>query len=137
MAIFGAASKIRLVSCRAELQAIANEAIKSVEFVVQEGHRNQEDQEKAFAEGRTQKHWPDGNHNKLPSDAYDLVPISTELDVWKIDDPAVQVLWWKLAYALLRAAEKLGYKLRWGNDWNSDGNTADTKLKDWPHWELV
>ena len=38
------------------------------------GHRNKEDQNKAFAEGKSKLKWPKGKHNKLPSQAVDAAP---------------------------------------------------------------
>jgi hypothetical protein len=137
MPSFSQTSAARLATCDPRLQQVFNAVVREVDCTVLVGHRNQADQEKAFAEGKSQKHWPEGEHNAQPSRAVDVVPVvPAGLDVWNVKDPAIQIYWWKLQYGVMRKAETLGIKVRWGLDWNSDGNTADTKLKDWPHWEV-
>jgi peptidoglycan L-alanyl-D-glutamate endopeptidase CwlK len=37
---------------------------------------------------------------------------------------------------VLGIAQSMGIRLIWGNDWNRDFNTGDTKFKDYPHFEL-
>ncbi len=40
-------------------------------------------------------------------------------------------------YKICRAeADKLGVKVRWGADWNRNGDWRDEKFRDWPHFEL-
>jgi len=38
------------------------------------GFRNEADQEAAFAAGTSKEHWPNGKHNRRPSDAADVEP---------------------------------------------------------------
>jgi peptidoglycan LD-endopeptidase CwlK len=37
----------------------------------------------------------------------------------------------------LEIAKELGIKVRWGNDWDMDGDLNDQKFIDSPHFELV
>lgn len=130
---FSAQSKAQLATCDPRLQKIANEAIKIFDFVVVEGHRNKEAQDKAFAKGLSKVRWPYGNHNKKPSLAMDCAP-------WPID-------WSDQAKALERfvfmqgifyaTAAKLGIPIRLGIDWNRNNDMRDEKgLHDYPHIEL-
>lgn len=129
MPTFSAKSLAKLATCDQRLQQVAHEAIQDFDFSVIAGHRNREDQDKACAAGFSKTPWPTSNHNCIPSRAMDLAP-------WPID--------WKdvkrfkgLAKCVLAAADKLGIKIRWGGDWDMDGDSADEKFLDMPHFELI
>jgi hypothetical protein len=130
---FGSASKRELKSCVAELQTLANEVIKIFDFSVLEGHRNERDQNIAFAKGASQRQWPLGEHNSKPSKAMDVSPWPID---WKNEEVARQrfVL---LAGFMLCTALRLGIKLRWGGDWNGNLDTRDEKFRDYGHFEVV
>jgi peptidoglycan L-alanyl-D-glutamate endopeptidase CwlK len=34
-------------------------------------------------------------------------------------------------------ARAMGIRVRWGGDWNSNGNLLDQSFDDCPHWEIV
>lgn len=89
------------------------------------GHRNKEDQDKAFAEKKSKLKFPDSKHNKKPSLAVDLVPdpdrnpktISwTDMKEWQI-----------MCHVVEQAADELGINIRLGRDFS---------FVDWPHIEL-
>lgn len=42
-----------------------------------------------------------------------------------------------LAGLIMAAAAEEGVKIRWGGDWDGDGNNADSSFHDMPHFELV
>jgi len=42
-----------------------------------------------------------------------------------------------LAGLMYAAAAVVGVKIRWGGDWDSDGNNADSNFNDLPHYELL
>ena len=118
---FGTTSLKRLESCHPKLQEIMNEAIKQMDFSVLEGHRNEEDQNKYFAEGKSKVAFPDGKHNDFPSRAVDIAPYPID---WKDRDR--QHL---LAGRVLAIAEMKGIKIRWGGFFKN--------FYDSPHFELV
>lgn len=125
---FSAVSQARLHTCDPRLQLLLNTVIKTVDFAVLCGHRNEADQNKAFAEGKTTKEWPMSKHNRFPSLAVDIAPSPID---WK--DTARFA---RLFGYIERVAEELGIKVRWGGDWNGNYRTADEKLVDMPHIEL-
>jgi peptidoglycan L-alanyl-D-glutamate endopeptidase CwlK len=133
----------KLATCRPELIQVFTAVGKVMDCEALVGHRGEQDQNRAVAERRSTKPWPTGEHNKLPSAAVDVAPKLPDtlkrkgLTVWNIEDPEVECLWWRLVYLILRTAERLGIKLRWGMDWDGDGDVTDTRLRDWPHWELI
>ena len=51
-----------------------NEAIKHFDFSVLEGHRPEREQNEAYDAGRSQRLWPTGSHNSMPSKAVDVAP---------------------------------------------------------------
>jgi len=38
---------------------------------------------------------------------------------------------------VLRVAETMGIKIRYGGDWDGDRKTTDQRFKDLPHFELL
>lgn len=131
------ASQDKLATCDQRLQDILNEAIKIVDFTVLTGHRNQADQDKAVAEGKSQKKWPTGNHNSLPSRAVDIAPWLPEV---KIDWNDV-VGFGRLMGVVQAIAFTHGVKLRYGLDWDGDyrtvGRDPNEHFLDAPHVELA
>jgi len=134
MAKFGKASTRRLQTLDPRLQLILQEAIKFFDFTIICGHRTKEEQNRAFAEGMSKLKWPNSHHNSIPSTAVDIAP-------W---DPVNKTIDWKhrdrfiyLAAFIVGVAFKMGYKLRWGGDWDSDTLMNDQIFVDLPHLELV
>lgn len=126
MPVFGAASKAALVKCHPHLQAIANEAIKEIDFRVLDATRGRDDQERAFAAGKSKVHFGQSAHNYVPAIAYDLFPAPYD---WNNRQAFIS-----LSKVILRIAKAKDIPIRWGGDWNGDGNLADGW--DMPHYEL-
>lgn len=132
MPVLGAESKKQLSTCDTRLQLIANEAIKYVDFKVLEGHRNKAAQELAFAKGLTKLHYPYGNHNSLPSRAFDFAPFPVD---WSERSAAIARFAF-VAGVFLVVSRQLGIKIRFGWDWNRNLDPRDESFIDWPHIEL-
>lgn len=117
---YGKTSKERLATCHPDLQEIFNEAIKNQDITIMCGHRNEEDQEKAFKEGNSKLHYPNSKHNSHPSVAIDagFYPIDwNDLPRWK-----------EFAQSILDIAESKGIPLKSGGlSWGWD----------YPHFELT
>lgn len=129
---FGYSSIKQLETCHPLLQKVLNEAIKTYDFSVLEGFRNKEAQNKAYAEGKSKKQWPDGDHNKCPSEAADLIAYDKDGMPWN-DEVRFGVLIGHIQSAAIR----VGVKIRCGLDWDMDGKSEDEKFKDLGHIELV
>ena len=157
-------SLMQLQTCHDDLQKLAYEVLKTRDFAVLCGHRNQQDQDAAFNSGASQVKWPDGNHNKLPSTAFDLMPVVNgiritadataiakrlgitpsvlNLDVTKkamvtrLVQEEREVLTY-FAGLVVGIAVSLGIRLRWGGDWDGDGDLCDNKFDDLFHFELL
>lgn len=139
MPIFGAESKRQLATCHNDLQAVANEAIKYIDFSITEGHRGQAAQELAVAKGNSQVHFPFGRHNSLPSLAFDFSPFPIDwgggqynLERWCYIAGYIMMIGERLL-----AEGKITHKLRWGGDWNRNDDMRDEKFRDRPHIEIV
>ncbi len=122
-------SAIKLAECDERLQWVFNEVIDTFDHTVLVGHRNQSDQEEMYETGRSQLQWPNSNHNKIPSRAIDVIPYPID---WN-DRERITLF----AGFVLGTAQAMGFKLRWGGDWDRDWKTADNTFDDLVHFELV
>jgi len=129
MPVFSARSQKNLSGCHESLILVCHHAIRLYDFAVTCGHRGEEEQHKAFLDGLSDKDYPDGKHNKKPSEAVDLVPCPID---WKYLPP-----FYFLGGVVMTVAHNLGVALRWGGDWDRDGDFKDNTLIDLGHFELV
>lgn len=128
---FSSSSLIKLATCHPDLRRIATIVIEQFDFTVIEGYRGRVKQEIAYRNGASQVNWPDSKHNDTPSNAYDLMP-------WPIDWTTKSSNTERsclLAGIVLSTAWTYGIELRWGGDWNMDGDTRDEKFRDYGHFE--
>jgi peptidoglycan L-alanyl-D-glutamate endopeptidase CwlK len=129
MPSFGSTSKERLSTIDHRLRMACEEAIKLYDFTVLVGHRTEQEQNKAFAEAKSKLHWPKSKHNQLPSLAVDIAPYPIDWNDTK--------RFYYLAGLMKGCAAKLGYKLRWGGDWDGDGDFKDQSFNDLVHFEII
>lgn len=114
-----------------KLEKVVLRAAKLTEFpfMVFEGVRTlaRQKQLKARGASKTLK------SRHLTGHAVDLVPLIDGKPVW--DAPATRVI----AAAMFTAAHDLGLQgdIRWGGDWDGDGDWRDERFYDGPHFELV
>ena len=139
MPAYSTASQAQLATCDPRLQQVFNEVIKDFDVTILEGHRGEEAQERAYAKGLSQVHWPKGKHNSIPSKAVDVAPYPVD---W--GDPtdrnkaeAARQRFCYLAGWVMATAKRLGIPLRWGGDWDSDRDTRDEKFRDLGHFEIT
>jgi len=115
------------------LQHYLDRALREVaDISLVSGHRGQKEQNEAFDSGHSKVRWPDGNHNKLPSLAVDLQPYPYPRSTLKLH----AALGYIAGRIIQRAAED-GITIRWGGDWDKDGDTTDQKFDDLFHLEIV
>lgn len=129
MPAFGKSSLDKLATCDPRLQKVFNEVIKHFDCTVIEGHRGEEAQNKAFAEGKSKLKYPQGKHNKTPSLAADVLPYPID---WN-DTNRMRYF----AGFVVGIAATMGIKLRWGGDWNQNTELKDNSFNDLPHFELA
>lgn len=129
---FSKRSLAALETCDPRLQKLAHEAIRLVDFTILEGHRGREAQNDAYRRGASQVKWPNGNHNKYPSRAFDFAPYPVD---WEESAPAL-ARFALVAGVFLAEAARLGIRIRFGFDWNRNLDPRDERFRDWPHVEL-
>lgn len=135
MPSFGKTSRERLETCDPRLQRVLEKAIKIVDFSVVEGHRTEEKQRAYFAAGKSKL---DGvihksKHQSWPSQAVDIYPYPIDLS----DTEKARARFYHLLGAIKAVAAELGVPLRFGLDWDGDGDFADQTFDDLPHLELL
>lgn len=95
------------------------------------GHRDAETQNELNRAGKSKVRWPYSKHNRYPSHAVDIAPYP-----YPHYEPK---LWGALGYLAGRAydiAAEEGFKIRWGGDWDEDGDLTDQSFDDLFHIEL-
>lgn len=137
MPAFGKKSLTILQRVHPDLVDVLTEAIKLVDFTVTYGHRTLEEQQALYAQGRTTPGKIvtkcDGVNNKSahqgdPSLAVDLAP-------WPVDWSNRNRFYF-LAGVIMGVASHMGVKIRWGGDFNRNGDLTDDDFVDIPHFEL-
>lgn len=145
---FGSTSLGRLATVHPKLRQVVHRALElsPIDFMVLEGIRTPERQRELYGQGRTtaqctaagisvkyakphlQKVTWTLNSNHFTGRAVDLVPWPVDWrDLAKFD---------AIAKAMFAAAKELGIGIRWGADWDQDGNPREKGETDSPHFEL-
>ena len=130
MPVFSKRSLKALQDVHPDLRKVLDHALEFSDFVVLEGYRSVERQRRLFAAGASKIDGvkKKGKHNYLPALAVDVAPYPIDFnDVRRYHD---------LAQVILLAAKHLGIAIRWGGDWDRDGDTKDQKFNDIGHFEL-
>lgn len=125
---FSEKSLTKLATCDERLQSVFNEVVKYFDCTVLEGHRGEEAQNRAYAEGKSKLRWPNGNHNSVPSKAVDVIPYPVD---WS--DRERMTLF---AGFVLGTARQMGIKLRWGGDWDNNTQVKDNSFDDLVHFQV-
>lgn len=135
---FGRRSREQLKTCHPDLQKVAAEAIKLLDFSVVEGHRSREKQNEYYLKGVSKLKYPASKHNRWPSEAFDLLPFPV---LYGHPSDFVKDIYRQRQMDLIRVvmyvADQLGVKLRSGSDWNLNGDMTDEGFLDLAHFELL
>lgn len=139
---FSRTSERRLSSCEDNLIRVFNLAIKrtDVDFGIACGYRSVKEQQQLYAQGRTEPGsivtYVDGvskksKHNYTPSQAVDVFAWVNNTASWDKEHLIY------IAGVVMCCAKELGVKLRWGGNWDCDGEIiSDQRFQDLPHYEL-
>ena len=127
---FSEKGKTRLASAHMDLQRLFNEIILHTDCAILEGHRDQATQDLYFATGKSKLKWPQGKHCSTPSKAVDACPCINGKATF---DHATCV---EFGWLVVKKAEEMGIALRWGGDWDGDGDRSDQNFDDLVHFEL-
>lgn len=132
---FSKNSKAQLSTCDQRLQDLFNEVIKYFDCTIDQGYRNEIEQNIAFNDGKSEKKYPNGKHNQYPSIAVDVYPYNSKIkDIdWKDEKTMIY-----FAGFVMGIAKSMDISIRWGGDWNMDNNASNNNsLNDWGHFELI
>jgi hypothetical protein len=133
MRSWGNSSRKAYVTLDPRLQKLCDRTLEEVaDISLICGHRGEAEQNFAHANGNSKLRWPNGRHNKLPSLAVDFQPYPQPTERAK--------LWASLAYIagqMKQMALQDGITLRWGGDWNDNGDLTDQTFDDLYHIEIV
>ena len=143
------------MSRRIDAEKKRRKGVYKFDFSVRDGVRGEAAQEKAFASGNSKVKFPDSKHNKKPSQAIHFRPYpmrwpnKPELYVgmgtvdFKKTNKEIKIYakqlgrFYQLAGFIQAVATDLNIQVRWGGDWNRDGNVMDQNFDDLAHWEVV
>jgi len=108
-----------------------------MDFSVVEGLRTLAKQREYFEKGASKT--MNSKHLKQPdghAHAVDLYPYPIDMKAVRAGMAKEIVRFGVLAGMMLKAAPSQGIILRWGGDWDLDGETLDHTFTDMPHFEI-
>ena len=122
---FGKRSRERLKGVDTRLINVLNELIKMMDVTIIEGVRTKERQAELLKQGATKVKYSKHMEGK----AVDLSPYPID---WENRDG-----FYYMGGMIRGIAKQLGLKVRFGGDWNSDGDTKDNNFDDLVHIEIL
>lgn len=121
---FGKRSRERLIGVDPRLVKVLNELIKIMDVTIIEGVRSKERQEQLLAQGKTKTKYS----KHITGKAVDLAPYPIN---WEDRE-----MFHYMGGMLRGIGQSMGLKIRWGGDWDSDGDINDNKFDDLVHVEI-
>lgn len=120
---FSERSQNNLNACHPNLIELMEVALKSspIDFSIICGHRDEEEQNKAYRDNKSDLKYPESKHNEIPSLAVDIAPYPIN---WKDINKFIE-----LSEHIKKVAHDLDIPIWFGGDWKS--------RKDYPHYELL
>jgi peptidoglycan L-alanyl-D-glutamate endopeptidase CwlK len=113
------------------LQVICDELLNYVDISLTSGYRDREEQNALYENRKSKVRFPDSKHNRKPSQAVDLQP-----HPYPSNENDLRAALGYIAGLAMLIAEKHGWQLRWGGDWNRNGSVVDNGFDDLFHLEL-
>lgn len=151
---FSDRSKKFLKECDERFEGPLNDVLQMIDCSIIEGHRDQKKQDSLFPKF-TKVAWPQSKHNKWPSQAIHVVPylplpigaltgnkkqinvIAAQYGItYEQAEDVMRDSFSFLAGAVIAASRTHGLKVRWGGDWDRDGELFDNKFDDLAHYEI-
>lgn len=134
---FGNSSLERLKTCNQEIVEIMLEAIKTspIDFGIPKfgGRRTAEEQKRLFEDGASTKDGINKLSKHQSGDAVDVIAYVPSIGGYTYDVR----YYYMIAGHVLATANRLGYKVKWGGDWDSDRDLDDQRFDDLVHFELI
>lgn len=131
-------SRQRLATVDPVLALVFEEALKAglIDIAIIQGRRSKEQQNVYYAAGKSKVQWPNSKHNtETPNElaqAIDAGPVVHGKISWEKDHCIY------LAGIVMATAASLGVKIRWGGNWDMDGEpVTDQSFQDLVHYEKI
>lgn len=107
-----------------------------IDIAVVQTARSKAEQDRYFEIGKSQVRWPKSKHNRLSTAdkvlAFDAAPYVNGKVSWKKEHCIF------LAGIIQSAAKSLGVIIRWGGNWDMDGEPiTDQNFQDLVHYEVI
>lgn len=141
---FSEKSQAKLHTCHPDLIQIFTKVVEIRDCTIIEGYRDEETQNEYFRTGKSQVQFPNGNHNRSPSMAADVMEYFPDRPHirWSDKDGIEDFANYVIDVAdMLRDQGEITHMLRWGGDWDRDGvrvdHDPDERFFDGPHFELT
>ena len=134
MPMFSERSTIKLRTCDPLLVNLFLAVVADFDCTVLCGHRSQLEQDEVYHRGLSQLLFPHSRHNKIPSEAVDVVPYFSQKPHIRWDDLQSFCLF---AGFVLGVASQKGIYVRWGGNFNMSDDIHSNKFVDMPHFELA
>lgn len=131
---FSSKSQAKLNECHKDIQIICNELIKYIDFTVVTGYRSPEEQLKKYQQGFSKV--KRGKHNYNPSLAIDIQPYPLSNNQKREQFYYLAGFFMGIAKTL-KAEGLITHDIRFGGDWDKDGEIIDNTFDDLYHFELI
>lgn len=130
---FSETSLKKLETCHPDLQKLMKSALSNsiIDFGISVGERNQKEQDEAYRTGKSKLPYPKSKHNSNPSMAVDIFAFVNGKVTWELK------YYYFIAGVVFTEAKRLGIKIRWGGNFNSNSDFSDDAFIDAVHFELV
>ena len=134
---FSENSKRKLSECHEDIQIICEHLIKYIDFTVVTGYRSPQEQLIKLKEGKSKVKV--SKHNSLPSMAIDIQPYPLEVKNGKSKREQFYYLagYFMGIAKMLKAVGTISHDVRFGGDWDKDGDIKDNSFDDLYHFELI
>lgn len=122
-------SRTKLDTAIPPMQLLFEAVLKERDHTILCGFRGPREQNEAYAANKSKVKFPHGKHNSYPSMAVDAAPYPID---WH-DIPR----FYAFGEFVLKKAREMGMVVRWGGDWDMDGDYDDQIFNDLVHFEFV
>ncbi|MGH9858077.1 MAG: M15 family peptidase [Acidobacteriota bacterium] len=129
---FSRRSQEQLDTCDVKIKRVFGGIIEVRDCKILEGIRGRSRQIELFISKKSKLDWPNSKHNRVPSQAVDVVPWPFPQEAWEDREFWVEWTSWVKGFAT-----GMGVTLISGFDWDNDYDLRDQKFYDGPHFELV
>lgn len=149
MPTFGARSRRVRSTIDPRLRGVLDRVIVDTDFTLLAGRRGRADQAEAKATGNSKANWPDSRHNcAIPEEGVprsewredpDGLSLAVDVSPWPIDWGDERQFSY-LAGRIVQEGRAQGVQIRWGGDWDMDGQgnwrDPDNSFNDLMHLEV-